>query len=71
MTQRVLMCWKQVPPQWCPATGTRNQHPGTDQHDLAQPLPYRERTTITGTFADCATAVLTEPSVMPANPPRP
>ena len=58
-------------PQWCPATGDRNRHPETDQRDPDQPLPYRERTTITGTFADCATAALTEPSVMPANPPRP
>jgi len=33
--------------------------------------PDRVRTTTTGTFADCATAAPTEPSGMPANPPRP
>lgn len=34
-------------------------------------LRYRARTTMTGTFADCATATLTAPRRMPANPPRP
>jgi rubrerythrin len=41
------------------------------QRDTNWMALYPVRTTITGAFAASATAVLTEPSRMPANPPRP
>ena len=46
------------------AVGDRNTVQGAESPDLV-------RTTTTGTFADCATVAPTEPSDMPANPPRP
>ncbi len=46
------------------AVGDRNTVQGAES-------PDRVRTTTTGTFADCATAAPTEPSGIPANPPRP
>ncbi len=44
---------------------------GPDSVIMPSMRRYDSRATITAVRAECATAMLTEPSSMPANPPRP